>query len=130
MDTSPLVHVPADALSSDTAQTSGMQRTEAISRRTANSSALWMGRTVVAPGARSAPHHHGDSETAIYVLAGRPSFRFRQDGDEVVIRTAPGDFIFVPPFVPHVEENVHGDEAVVIISRSTQEAIVENLETL
>lgn len=125
-----LVHVPASGTSSDTAQTSGMRRTEAISHRATGSSALWMGQTVVEPRCGSAPHHHGESETAIYVVSGRPQFRFRDGDEEVVIRTAPGDYVFVPPFVPHVEENPHDEEAVVVIARSTQEAIVENLDRL
>jgi uncharacterized RmlC-like cupin family protein len=49
----------------------------------------------------------------------------------VRLRTAPGDYIFVPPFVPHREENPDpAEEAVVVIARSTQEAIVVNLPQL
>ena len=47
------------------------------------------------------------------------------------LRTKPGDYVFVPPYVPHVESNAEGDEeAVVVIARTTQEAVVENLESL
>ena len=126
----PLVHVPAAAVSPDTAQTAGMRRTEAISSRTAGSSALWMGQTVVDGNTASAPHHHGASETAIYVVSGRPQFRFTESGEERLVRTEPGDYVFVPPFVPHTEENPHDEPAVVVIARSTQEAIVENLDVL
>jgi uncharacterized RmlC-like cupin family protein len=54
------------------------------------------------------------------------------DGNrEVRARTKPGDYIYVPPFAHHIESNAHSDEeAVVVIARSTQEAIVENLEKL
>ncbi len=47
------------------------------------------------------------------------------------LETSPGDYIFVPPYVPHREENPSADEeAVVVIARSTQEAIVVNLPSL
>lgn len=47
------------------------------------------------------------------------------------LRTSPGDYIFVPPYVPHREENPDpAEEAVVVIARSTQEAIVVNLPNL
>jgi uncharacterized RmlC-like cupin family protein len=124
-------HVPADACTGGTAQTSGMRRFAAISGEAVGAGALWMGRTHVAPRATSGPHHHGHSETGIYVVSGTPAFVFVEDGSEVRIRTRPGDFVYVPPYVPHVESNEHSDEeAVVVIARTTQEAIVVNLEGL
>ena len=127
----PLRHVRGDALSPDTAQTPGMRRSAAVSGRTVGSSALWMGRTEVAPATRSADHHHGPSETAIYVVSGHPVFVFVEDGAEVRLETSPGDFVFVPPYAPHREENPSADEdAVVVIARSTQEAVVVNLPGL
>jgi len=123
-----LHHVPADACSGGTAQTPGMSRFAAISGDSVGSRAIWMGRTHVAPGASSGPHHHGHSETGIYVVSGTPTFVFLEDGREARIRTGPGDFVYVPPHVPHVESNEDSDEeAVVVIARSTQEAIVVNL---
>jgi uncharacterized RmlC-like cupin family protein len=126
----PLGHTPAGTLSGDTAQSSGMQRLEAISGRRSGSSELWMGETHVAAGARSSDHHHGHSETGIYVSAGHPVFVFAEEGEERRVETSPGDFVFVPPWVPHREENPTGEEAVVVIARSTQEAIVVNLPGL
>lgn len=129
----PLRHVKAKDVTSETAQTAGMQRFAAISTNTVGSEKLWMGETHVRPEMRSGDHHHGDSETAIYVVSGRPEFVFfdEEAGDEVRIRTEPGDYIFVPPFTPHREENNDPDvEAVVVIARSTQEAIVVNLPSL
>ncbi len=126
-----LEHVAGSALSPDTAQTPGMARFAAISGRTVGSEKLWMGRTHVSPGTSSGDHHHGGSETAIYVVAGHPVFVFAQDGAEVRVETSPGDFVFVPPYAPHREENPSPDtEAVVVIARSTQEAIVVNLPGL
>lgn len=130
MSASEIRHVLASQLHGDTAQSDGMQRTEAISGRTVGAQALWMGRTVVAPGARSAPHHHGVSETAIYVVSGTPVFSFRRDGQIIDVAASPGDYVFVPPHVAHVESNPGAEPAVVVIARTTQEAIAVNLETL
>lgn len=122
-----LQHITTEGLSSETAQSSGMHRLAAIR----GSDRLWMGQTHVAPATASADHHHGDSETAIYVVSGAPSFVFLGDGQEVRYDTKPGDYIFVPPFVPHREENPDpSHEAVVVIARSTREAIVVNLPGL
>jgi uncharacterized RmlC-like cupin family protein len=127
----PLRHVPSQALSGETAQSGGMRRLAAVSGATAGSSRLWMGQTHVAPATRSTDHHHGASETAIYVVSGTPSFVFLEDGRERRIDARPGDYVFVPPYVPHREENPDpSQEAVVVIARSTQEAIVVNLPDL
>src|SRR5580693_8337822 len=101
----PLVHIRGQELRADTGQTSGMIRREAISGKNAGSEKVWMGQTHVAPGTRSGDHYHGEAETAIYVLAGTPAFVFARGHDEVRLQTDPGDYIFVPPFVPHREEN-------------------------
>ncbi len=143
----PLRHVRRGELTGDTGQTTGMTRREAISADTVGSSKVWMGQTHVAPRTASADHHHGDAETAIYVVSGHPVFVFAappadrdgSDGDagsadgerrEIRIETDPGDYVFVPPFVPHREENPGTEEAVVVIARSSQEGIVVNLPSL
>jgi len=123
----PLRHVPAGELTGDTGQTGGMTRREAISGKSVGSDKVWMGQTHVGPRSASANHHHGDSETAIYVVSGHPVFVFAEDGREVRLTPEPGDYVFVPPFTPHREENPGEDEAVVVIARSSQEAIVVNL---
>jgi uncharacterized RmlC-like cupin family protein len=107
-----------------------MQRFEAISGKLLGSTELWMGENYVAGGLRSADHHHGASETGIYVVSGNPVFVFLEDGEEKRIETSPGDYIFVPPWVPHREENPGDDQAVVVLARTTQEAIVVNLPSL
>ena len=90
-----------------------------------------MGISRVAPTTSSAPHHHGHSETGIFVVSGRPMFLYREEGREVRLETNPGDFVYVPPFVHHIERNPSADEeAVVVIARTTQEAIVVNVESL
>ena len=128
-----LEHVAADDLDRDTAQTPGMDRRSAISAHRVGSQRLWMGQTHVGPAQRSGDHHHGAAETAIFVLSGHPEFVFLDEdsGDERRIRAAPGDYVFVPPYTPHREENNDPDhEAVVVLARSTQEAIVVNLGSL
>jgi uncharacterized RmlC-like cupin family protein len=126
-----LHHTRHDELSEETAQTPGMRRYEAISGKRNGSRGIWMGKTVVGPGLVSADHHHGKAETGIYVVSGHPVFVFLEDGKEHRIETGPGDYVYVPPFVPHREENPSLDEdAVVVIARSTQEGIVVNLSSL
>ena len=126
-----LHHVASHRLSGDTTQTSGMRRLEAISGKTVGSEKLWMGETHVATSTSSGDHHHGEAETAIYVVAGHPRFVFAEGDREVVIEAHPGDYVYVPPYAPHREENPSSaEEAVVVIARSTQEAIVVNLPDL
>jgi uncharacterized RmlC-like cupin family protein len=124
-------HIRASELSADTAQTAGMQRFAAISGASVGSEKVWMGETHVSPSTASGNHHHGESETAIFVRNGHPEFVFHDGVQEVRIATALGDYIFVPPYVPHREENPDPQNpAVIVIARSTQEAIVVNLPAL
>ena len=125
--------IRAADLSTATAQTSGMVRSAAMSRDLTGARSLWMGRTEIGPGACSGDHHHGASETGIYVVSGSPVFVFRDaaTGELVRLETQPGDYVWVPPHVPHREENPSADTAaVVVIARSTQEAIVVNVAEL
>ena len=125
--------IRAGEASGDTAQTPGMVRSEAISGRQVGAQSLWMGTTVMAPASRSGDHHHGASETGIYVVSGHPAFVFRDlaTGALTWLETGPGDFVWVPPDLPHREENPDPDAAaVVVIARSTQEAIVVSVNGL
>jgi uncharacterized RmlC-like cupin family protein len=126
----PLSHIRGDELTGQTNQTSGMTRREAISGKTVGAAKIWMGQTHVPPFTSSGDHHHGETETAIYVVQGNPVFVFADGDHEVRIQTAPGDYVFVPPFAPHREENPGSLEAVVVISRSSQESVVVNLTGL
>ena len=123
-------HTPARSLGDHTSQTAGMSRFEAISGVRLGSRVLWMGENHMVPGARSGDHHHGDSETGIYVVRGCPVFVYFDGQTDRRVETGPGDYIYVPPFLPHREENPGGQEAVVVLARSTQEAIVVNLPDL
>jgi uncharacterized RmlC-like cupin family protein len=124
--------IRAGRLSVDTSQSEGMHRRAAVSAELVGSQGLWMGETRVAPSTAGQPHHHGQSETGIYVVSGTPVFSFRDEHGELVrLETHPGDYIYVPPHVPHIEENPSPDEdAVVVIARTTQDAIVVNLSVL
>jgi uncharacterized RmlC-like cupin family protein len=129
----PLRLIRAAQLSDATAQTSGMARSAAISGDLVGARSLWMGRTILPPGVSSGNHHHGDSETAIFVVSGSPVFVFRDQatGELARLQPEPGDYVWVPPHVPHREENGSPDtDAVVVIARSTQEAIVVNIADL
>ncbi|MET7989728.1 cupin domain-containing protein [Amycolatopsis sp. NPDC005232] len=126
----PLRHIRGGSLTGDTNQTTGMRRLEAISGKTVGSQKVWMGETHVTPHTNSGDHHHGEAETAIYVQSGHPVFVFADGPSEIRLETSPGDYVFVPPYVPHREENPTGEDAVVIIARSSQEGIVVNLASL
>jgi uncharacterized RmlC-like cupin family protein len=105
-----------------------MRRREAISAAMTGSERIWMGESHLDPASSSANHHHGESETGIYVLRGHPVFVLLEGNEEFRIETEPGDYVFVPPYAAHREENPSNTEgAVVILARSTQEAIVVDL---
>ena len=115
-------------LNPDTAQTPGMTRAEAISHARVGAQKLWAGTVVVHPDAKTGPHHHGELETVIYVVRGRARFRWGNQL-EFVDEAGPGDFIYVPPYVPHQELNARRDMPVeAVIVRSGQEPIVVNLD--
>jgi uncharacterized RmlC-like cupin family protein len=127
----PLVCSRREERSDDTLQTPGMQRFAAISGTLTGSQSLWMGGSTVRPGRASADHHHGESDSGIYIVSGHPRFTFLVDDEERSIDTAPGDFVYVPAWVPHREENPSADEeAMVVVARSTPEEIVVNLADL
>ena len=100
-----LHHTGHDHLSEETAQTPGMRRYEAISGKRNGSRKIWMGESHIGPGMISGDHHHGEAETGIYVVSGHPVFVFLEDGAERRVEAGPGDYMYVPPYVPHREEN-------------------------
>jgi uncharacterized RmlC-like cupin family protein len=115
-------------LDSNTPQTPGMTRAEAISHARVGAQKLWAGTVVVHPTAKTGPHHHGELETVIYVVRGRARFRWGNNL-EFVDEAGPGDFVYVPPNVPHQELNARKDQPVeAVIVRSGQEPVVVNLD--
>jgi uncharacterized RmlC-like cupin family protein len=119
--------VPGSALDTNTPQTPGMSRAAAITHATAGAQKLWAGTVTIDSGAKTGAHHHGELESVIYVVRGRARMRWGERL-EYAAEAGPGDFIFVPPFVPHQEINASPDEPLeCILVRSGQEAIVVNL---
>jgi uncharacterized RmlC-like cupin family protein len=120
--------VRGDALDTNTPQTPGMTRAAAINHATAGANKLWAGTVVIHPDAKTGAHHHGALESVIYVVSGRARMRWGERL-EFVAEAGPGDFIFIPPFVPHQEINALPDEPLsCVLVRSDQEPIVVNLD--
>lgn len=103
----------------------GMRREAAVSRAIVGAERIWLGYVELDPGDISAAHHHGEAESAIYIISGSARFvtaSGTQDAD-------PGDIVWVPPGVVHVEANRSWSEPVrMVVARSTQETLVFNLE--
>jgi uncharacterized RmlC-like cupin family protein len=110
-----------------TTQTPGMDRQEGVGRLTVGAATLWSGHVTVAAGVKSAPHHHGDTESAIYVISGRARMRWGERLENVV-DAGPGDFIYVPPFLPHQEINASDEEEVAMIVSRSPENVTVNLD--
>ena len=120
--------VHANELDSNTPQTPGMNRAAAITYARAGAEKLWAGTVVVNPKAKTGAHHHGPVESVIYVVSGRARMRWG-DRLEFVAEAAPGDFIYVPPYVPHQEINADDNLPLsCVLVRSGQEPVVVNLD--
>jgi uncharacterized RmlC-like cupin family protein len=120
--------VRADELDVNTPQTPGMNRAAAITHARAGAEKLWAGTVVIHPGAKTGAHHHGPVESVIYVVSGRARMRWG-DRLEFVAEAGPGDFIYVPPYVPHQEINADdGQPLSCVLVRSGQEPVVVNLD--
>ena len=120
--------IRAGELDANTPQTTGMTRAAAITQARVGASKLWAGTVIVHPNAKTGPHHHGEVETVLYVIRGRDRMRWG-DQLEFTDEAGPGDFIYVPPFVPHQEINARRDEPVeCVVVRSGQDPIVVNLD--
>jgi uncharacterized RmlC-like cupin family protein len=115
-------------LDSNTPQTPGMYRQAAISRASAGAERIWAGTVTIQPGTKTGPHHHGELESVIYVLRGRARMRWG-DRLEFTSEAGPGDFIYVPPHLPHQEINASDDEPLsCVVVRSDQQPVVVNLD--
>ena len=104
-----------------------MVREAAISRALVGAERIWVGYVELPPGMSSALHHHGECESAIYIISGEANFR-TGDGFKTTETARPGEFVWVPPEVAHIEENASAAEPVrMVVVRSTQETLVFNL---
>ncbi|MDP1850152.1 MAG: cupin domain-containing protein [Solirubrobacteraceae bacterium] len=120
--------VRGDELDPNTPQTPGMTRAAAITTARAGAEKLWAGTVAIEPDAKTGAHHHGPVESIIYVVDGRARMRWGERL-EFVADAGPGDFIFVPPYVPHQEINALADEPLsCVVVRSGQEPVVVNLD--
>src|ERR1700686_5839735 len=120
--------VRAGELDTNTPQTPGMNRAAAITHARTGASKLWAGTVTIHPNAKTGAHHHGDLESVIYVVSGRARMRWGEHL-EYVAEASPGDFIYVPPFVPHQEINASTEEMLeCVLVRSDNEAVVVNLD--
>jgi uncharacterized RmlC-like cupin family protein len=120
--------IPGDSLDQNTPQTSGMTRAAAINYARVGAQKIWAGTVRIEPNARTGPHHHGSLESVIYVVGGRARMRWGEHL-EYTAEAGPGDFIYIPPYVPHQEINALPEEPLkCVIVRSDQEAVVVNLD--
>jgi uncharacterized RmlC-like cupin family protein len=119
--------IKGDELDANTAQTPGMFRQAAINRARVGAQKIWAGTVTIHPDARTGAHHHGELESVIYVVKGRARMRWGERL-EFMAEAGPGDFIFVPPYVPHQEINASpGEPLECVVVRSDNEAVVVNL---
>jgi uncharacterized RmlC-like cupin family protein len=120
--------IPGDQLDPNTAQTAGMERAAAINFARVGAQKLWAGTVKIHPDAKTGAHHHGALESVIYVLRGRARMRWGERL-EFSAEAGPGDFIYVPPYVPHQEINASADQVLeCVLVRSDNEAVVVNLD--
>ena len=115
-------------LDENTPQTEGMTRAAAINFATAGAKKLWAGTVEIHPDAKTGAHHHGALESIIYIIKGQARMRWGERLENSA-EAGPGDFIYVPPFVPHQEINADANEPLhCVLVRSDQEAVVVNLD--
>jgi uncharacterized RmlC-like cupin family protein len=119
--------VKAGTLDTNTAQTPGMSRAAAITRARVGAEKLWAGTVTIEPNAKTGAHHHGDLESVIYVVKGKARMRWGERL-EFLAEAGPGDFIYVPPYVPHQEINAADEPLECVLLRSGQDPVVVNLD--
>jgi uncharacterized RmlC-like cupin family protein len=120
--------IPANSLDSNTAQTPGMSRAAAINLARVGAQKIWAGTVSIEANAKTGAHHHGALESVIYVLRGHARMRWGEKL-EFTAEAGPGDFIYVPPYVPHQEINAStGEKLECVLVRSDNEAVVVNLD--
>jgi len=119
--------IKGDQLDTNTAQTPGMNRAAAINAARVGAQKIWAGTVTIHPNAKTGAHHHGALESVIYVVRGQARMKWGNQL-EFTAEAGPGDFIFVPPYVPHQEINALTDEPLeCVLVRSDNEAVVVNL---
>lgn len=110
-----------------TMSSGGCVRVSGVGPQHTEATRIWFGQVSNEPGYRSLPHHHGEAETGGYVLRGAGRIYFGEGYREYLDMTA-GDWVFVPPFMPHVEANMSTTEELVWLTTRTPDNIVVNLD--
>lgn len=120
--------IRGDQLDPNTAQTPGMNRAAAINAARVGAQKIWAGTVTIHPNAKTGAHHHGALESVIYVVRGKARMRWGERLEFTAEANA-GDFIYVPPYVPHQEINASTSEPLeCVLVRSDNEAVVVNLD--
>ena len=120
--------IPAGSLDDNVAKTPGMDRKAAINFARTGAKKLWAGTVSIHANAKTGAHHHGHLESVIYVVSGKARMRWGEQL-EYVAEAGPGDFIYVPPYVPHQEINASETEILeCVLCRIDGEAIAINLD--
>ena len=120
--------VKSTELDVNTPQSPGMNRAAAITPARTGAEKLWAGTVTIHANAKTGAHHHGALESVIYVVKGRARMRWGEKL-EFTAEAGPGDFIYVPPYVPHQEINASTSEPLeCVLVRSGQEPVVVNLD--
>ncbi|MBR0870514.1 cupin domain-containing protein [Bradyrhizobium tropiciagri] len=120
--------IPGNQLDPNVPSTSGMDRKAAITFARVGAQKLWAGTVNIKPDAKTGAHHHGHLESIIYVVKGKARMRWGEKL-QFTAEAGPGDFIFVPPYVPHQEINASRDEVLeCVLVRSDGEAVAINLD--
>jgi uncharacterized RmlC-like cupin family protein len=122
--------IRSNELDDNTAQTPGMRRRAAVTTQRTGAKKLWAGTVTINANAKTGAHHHGALESVIYVVSGVARLRWGERL-EFVAEAAPGDFIYVPPYVPHQEINASEDVQLhCMLTRSGQQGLVVNLDII
>ena len=120
--------IAGNQLDPNTAQTPGMNRAAAVNYARVGAEKLWAGTVTIHPNAKTGAHHHGPVESVIYGVRGKARMRWGERL-EFTAEAGPGDFIYVPPYVPHQEINADpGAPLDCVLMRSGQEPVVVNLD--
>lgn len=114
-------------LKGDTGQTHNAQRISGVSKENSAASKIWFGKVYTGPGEVSGAHHHGEAQTGGYIFKGRGYIRYGERYENIVYMEE-GDFVFVPPFMPHIEGNASKTEELIWMTTRTPDNIVVNLE--
>lgn len=109
-----------------TGQSNGAHRVSGVSPQHTPATRIWFGKVTNEPGTRSVPHHHGEAETGGYLLKGHGRIYFGENYEQWK-DFFEGDFVFVPPYMPHVEANMSTTDELIWLTSRSPDNIVVNL---